>query len=285
MEPGEEETDTTASGSININLAEFTINEGRIRINSPDTIIPQQIKNLNTKLSLYYSEERQSAEIENFSFETENPDFRLNRLALNFSMDEEQAELTDFILRTAQNRISGQAQYQAKPDQNGSARFETDELHLEEFSYFLPGITIPAKPVITINGELMQDSVFITLNLEDGNQTIAADISSGNLVEYLFIDTTAILSYKLNTRFKNIDPGYWTGNPDLDYMLNGNLDVSGRGIEPETADIILHAVLNESTIEDQRLNNVTADLELRSGNLNGVVKGDGGFGEFYLAPA
>ncbi len=284
VEPGEEEADTTASGSIKINLSEFTINEGHIRINSPDTVIPEQIKNLNTKLSLYYSEERQLAEIENFSLETENPDFQLNRLALNFTMSEEQAELSDFILRTAQNMITGQAQYQAKPDQMGSASFETDELRLEEFSYFLPGITIPAKPVISIHVEMIQDSVFITLNLEDRNQTIAADISSGNLIEYLFIDTTTILSYKLDTRFSNIDPGYWAGNPDLDYLLNGNLKIRGRGIEPETADISLQAALNESTIEDQRLNNVTADLELRSGNLEGVVKGDGGFGEFYLAP-
>jgi translocation and assembly module TamB len=83
-EPGEEKTDTTEAGSINIRLAEFSINNGLVRINSPDTVIPEQIRNLNTNLSLEISDEKQSAEIESFMFETKKPDFRLNQLTLNF---------------------------------------------------------------------------------------------------------------------------------------------------------------------------------------------------------
>ncbi|MFW6289993.1 MAG: translocation/assembly module TamB domain-containing protein [Mariniphaga sp.] len=284
-EPGEEETDTTTAGTMNINLSEFTINEGHIRINSPDTIIPQHIRNLNTNLSLYYSEDRKSAEIGNFTLTTENPDLQLNQFSLDFDMNGQQAELSEFILRTAQNRITVQAQYQAEPVQKGSARLETDELRLEEFAPFLPGLTIPATPFVTLEGELEQDTVTLDLDLEDGRQTIAATVASGNLMEYLFRDTSAVLNYRLNSTFSNIVPGHWTGNQDLDYLLNGNLFVTGHGTEPSTADVSLVANLNESTIEDQRLKNISADIDLRKGNLEGVVQGDGGFGQFHLSPA
>ncbi len=284
LKSGDEKADTTKSGSINFNLAEFNLTEGHIQIQSPDTVIPDHIRNLNTKLSLYLSEKKQSVEIENFELVTENPDLRLSRLALNFSKNEEQAELSDFILRTAQNRIEGKASFQAKPVKKGSAHFKTDEMNLNEFGYFLQGMTIPANPVITIDGQLVKDSVNVALKMADNNQSIEADISSENLMDFLFGDTTAILSYNVETDFSNVDPGYWTGNPELDYLLNGYLNAEGRGTEPATAVVEVEARLNESTIEGQQINNVSANIALEKGNLSGVVQGNGGFGKFYLAP-
>ncbi len=280
----EEESDTTKTGSIKINLSEFRINQGQIKINSQDSVIPEQINNLNTKLSLFWSDEKQSVKINNFSLSTVKPDFQLNQLTFLFNMNEEQAELIDFIVSTGQNYIEGQAVYRMKPVQTGSANFKINELHLNEFSYFLPDISINATPEIIISGEMIQDSVAIEMNLKDSDQVINANILTGNLIKYFFRDSTIVPDYMLETEFRNIQPGYWTGNPEIDYLINGNLNARGYGIEPASANIILEANLHESKIENQTFNSVSANLELRAGNLSGTIKGDGEFGQFYLAP-
>ena len=283
VEQGEETLDTTESANLNINISKLILNQGYIRIHSPDTIIPEQIKNLNTNLSIYWSEEKVSAVINNFTLVTEKPVLQLNQLTMNFQMNEKQAEISDFILRTAQNRIEGKAQYQENPVQKGNIRLVTDELHLDEFSYFLSGLTIPATPVLTLNGRLEQDSLNISLNMENQNQIIVARVFSDNLLKFLFGDSTIVLNYQLETQFNNIDPGHWTGDPELNYLINGNINASGQGIEPATAHIDLNAKLFETTIEGQSFDNMSANLELQNGNLAGVVQGNGRFGEFYLA--
>lgn len=284
MKPGEQEPDTSTSESMNINLTSFIINEGRINISSPDTIIPAYINNLNTELSLIMADNSTTVNLDHFSLITEDPDIHLKQLSLVFEMDEEKAELGQFVLETAQNIIEGSAQYQMGPIESGSAQFKTGRLQIEEFAYFLPDINIQAAPIITLKGDMKQDSVTVAINLEDKNQSISATVFSDNITEFLFRDTTAILNYTLQTTLKNIDPGYWSGNPDIDYVINGNLNIRGHGIDPKEANIIVHANLDESTIEDQNFSNISANLELNKGNLWGVIQGEGGFGDFHLAP-
>jgi translocation and assembly module TamB len=125
----------------------------------------------------------------------------------------------------------------------------------------------------------------LKINLEDQNQSVLANISSGNLFSYLQNDTNIVLSYQLSSEFRNIVPAHWTGNPELDYLINGNLEVQGRGIDPESAWLDLQARLNESRIADQSFSDIMADLEFRSGDLSGVIKGSGAFGRFHVAPA
>src|SRR5690606_23638754 len=244
---------------------------GRIVINSPDTIIPATIKNLNTELSLSLIDKSTSINLDHFSLTTEDPDIQLKQLSLVFVMNEEMAELDQFVLETAQNRITGSAQYQMEPEERGTAQLKTGRLQVEEFSFFMPDINIQASPTVTIEGDLKQDSVTVVLHLEDGNQSVTATAFSDNITEFLFRDTTAILKYTLQTTLKNINPGYWTGNPDIDYIINGYLNIRGHGIDPKSANIIVHANFDESKIEDQNVSNILARLELDSGNLWGEV--------------
>ena len=284
VEPGEQEQDTTTAGAININLSSFKLNNGHILINSPDTIIPQKITNLNAALSLYWSNEKTQAEIDNISLATVNPDIQLNQLSLKFDMNNNKAELEQLVIKTAKNRIEGEAQYHADPVNRGNARFRTEPLYLDEFSFLMSDLKITANPVIDLKGEMLQDSITVVLNVNDNNQEVLATINSGNLIEYFFRDTTALLRYQLETRIKNVNPGYWIGDPEMNYIINGSINARGLGLDPATADIVLRANLNESTIEDQSFSNVAANFALKAGNLSGTIQGTGGFGEFYLAP-
>jgi translocation and assembly module TamB len=71
---------------------------------------------------------------------------------------------------------------------------------------------------------------------------------------------------------------------DLPYTLNGNLSVTGNGIDPKTADIALTGELNNWVIQDKQLDKIIFDLSLNNGNLAGLVQGNGQFGSFRLNP-
>jgi translocation and assembly module TamB len=284
IKPGEEPTDTADAESININVSSFRLNEGRIAVHSPDTVIPQQIRNLNAELSLYWSEETQRAEVKEFTLATEEPGFELKQLTFNFTGENKNFNLRDFYLQTAQNKIEGRASFQPEPTLQGQAHFETSPLHLREFHYFLPGLETAATPVIVIDGRLEQDSAYIDVELTDRNQSVMVNLASGNLSEFLFSDTETRLNYYLRGNFDEVQLGHWLGNPDFDYFLNGSLSARGEGIDPIDADVAFRASLNESTIENRSFKEIVMDIELRGGNLGGAVYGTGDFGEFRIEP-
>lgn len=284
MKPAEEEADTTSTGSVNINLSIMNINNGRIVINAPDSIIPDAVHNLNAEISLFYSDSLTHVDLSKFNFLTANPHLQLKQLSVLFKMDQKQAELERFHLETAQNRIEGTARYTMAPSGNGTAQFITAPLNTDEFAFLIPGTRLPANPVLTFNGQMQNDTIEADLVLKDKDQTLTARILSGNLMDFIAGDTTIILDYRLTTQLDNIQPAYWTGIPTIDYILNGTFNIRGYGIDPATANVSMQANLEESTIEDQAFNNLQADLILNNGNLNGNLQGMGGFGSFYLEP-
>jgi translocation and assembly module TamB len=283
VEPGEKDT-TKSPSKFDINLSDVSIVEGTVKTNTPDTIVPERIENWNTQFSLFLGGNEQNATIDNFSLSTVNPNFSLNELTFEVKRDSNYIQLTDFFIKTAQNQLEGSAEYNPEPNREGSANFETSELQLNEFEYFIPSLKLPAKPVVTIDAEMEGDSVFVNLDLKENNQHIIIKASSPNLAEFLFNPQKPELIYIVDGTLENIELGHWIGNPELNYYINGQLSASGRGIDPANASIKVNADFNETVIEDKRLTELLVDLQLNQGNLDGIVQGNGEFGEFRISP-
>lgn len=284
MKPAPEKTDTTQSGGMALSFPDIQINSGRIETSTPDTIIPQKIKNLNTQLAFHMDGNKMTADLQEFNLTTVQPDFVLNQLAFEFKQDSGYYELNNFRLKTAMNQLNGQAEFESEPPREASAHIESDALQLKEFRYFLPDLKIPAEPIVNIDAEMMMDSVHITLELKDNNQNIALNARSSNLADYLFNDSDAPLDYHLQGRLDNINLGHWMGNPEMNYTINGNLSANGRGIDPASAEVLVKADLGKSIVEDKRFEELVIDLEMFRGNLRGMVRGNGEFGEFRIEP-
>lgn len=273
-----------SSGSFNISVPTFHLTNGFIKTETFDTIIPQRIENLNTELSFYWTESRKQTQVKKFSFTTQNPDFSLNRLEFLLSQKDNFIELHDLRIETAINQINGKAGF--SPDQQtGNAEIETQEFNLSEFSYFLPYLKFPATPNIKLQAEMAEQTTRATLQLEDQNQQIILQVSSANLSEFLFNSEETILSYTLDGKFIDVDLIHWLGIPELPYTLNGNLNLTGSGIDPKTADIALKGELNNWVIQDKQLDKLIFDLGLNKGNLTGQLRGNGQFGSFCLNPS
>ncbi|SMO58355.1 translocation and assembly module TamB [Saccharicrinis carchari] len=277
--------DTTASsGSLALYLSQFKLSEGSVHIQSPDTILPQRIEDLNTELSLSYTPEEQEVQLKHFSFVSQHPQVTLQKLSLQFNRNEQRIVLGDLYLKTARNKLQGKAQYNEQPDTAATAQLNSDPLKLQEFEFFLPGLQIPATPVFSFDASLKNDSLEATVQMEDKGERINIKLQASQLIAFIQDQNEVSLGYKLNASFKNIDVAHWTGDKALNHLLNGTLLLDGTGTKPETARVKVDGDFNNVLVQGKKVDKLYFTFQLNQGNLNGIAQGEGAFGAFKLQP-
>ncbi|MCW0483046.1 translocation/assembly module TamB domain-containing protein [Gaoshiqia sediminis] len=274
----------TSSSAFAINLAHFQLIGGAVKIDAADTIIPKAIGPINTSLSLYYSEKRQTLQLRDFSLFTRDPDFRLKQLSFNLNRNAEWIELTDFVLQTGLNQLDGRAAYATAKGEKSEVSLQSTPLQLNEFDFFLAGLKLPATPLFRLDAGLQHDNLKVTLEVADQGQRLLLELISDNFAQWLFRPDSLELDYQLNGLLDNIQPAHWLGNPELNYRINGELSATGKGIDPKMATINLTGNFNDCIIQEKPVEQLLFNLKVEQGNLEGFAEGRGDFGEFRLAP-
>ncbi|SHI44327.1 Autotransporter translocation and assembly factor TamB [Tangfeifania diversioriginum] len=283
IKPGAEESETSEEpGSFEINLGKFKLTNGNIKTEALDTIIPKEISNLNSELSFQMTEESQELGLHSFTFSTRQPDFSMKQLKFNLTRDTDFIELRDFYVETGRNSMEGMAEIESDSLKNGTANFETAAFDISEFSYFLPSLTLPARPSVKLTANVEQNAAKATIQLSDQDQQILINAGTSNLQNYLSEQTDIQPDYQLTVDFKNVELGYWLNNPDLMYFLNGTLEANGRGFDPKTASSKISGQLNNWVIENRQIDRLNFKLNLKNGNVAGNFRGHGNFGSFNL---
>lgn len=279
------EKDTTSNPSnFEIEIARFQLEEGDVVIISADTIIPRRVQHINTKLALYFSSASQQLDLTDFSVTTRHPDFKIEQLSFNFERDSDAMQLSDFQLKTVRNELEGKARFDDAPQRRGEADLNSGPLEVSEFNFFIPGIKLPANPVLMFNAKMEQDAIMASLDLSDQQQKIHFDVRSANLADFLFEQTTAPLEYEIDGMLENINLAHWLGDPGLKYLINGKLTVDGKGVDPKTATIKVVGDFKDLMINERPVDKLDLNVDLADGNLDGVIEGHGDFGTFYLEP-
>jgi translocation and assembly module TamB len=75
-------------------------------------------------------------------------------------------------------------------------------------------------------------------------------------------------TYRLEGNFQQVDIGTLTQSPDQSSTLNGRLTLDGAGFDPQTARLTADLSLQNSVLNDQPINQGTANVSLRGGNLS-----------------
>lgn len=284
FKPAPGKTGKDSSAPFRLQLAIFQLTEGMLRIESPDTLIPRQIDHLNTSLSLTWDRDEQQIQVEHLSFETKNPDLTLKQLTFMFERDTSYMKLTDLKIKTAKNQFKGRVQYAQRKAGISAAGLQSDSLHLREFSFFLPGLTLPANPVLEFDAALNDDSLRASLDLADQGQRIHLDLLSPNFAGLLYNSEVSGIRYALQGRLEHVDLAHWLGNPELNYLLNGRLTAEGTGIDSKTLVAGLHGRFTECLIAGRSLDQLNFNVNIKKGNLDGSVEGQGDPGTFHLTP-
>ncbi len=283
--PSEEEADASSTPStFELEVTRFELADGSVRIYSFDTLIPRQVENLNTKLSLQYATDKQQLVLNEFSLSTHQPYFELQQLALQLNRNQEVIRLSDFHLKTARNQLDGSGNFAGVPERKGAVKLNSEPLSIQEFEFFLSGFELPASPVFKLDASIDQDAAAATIDLEDEGQLIHLDVTSSNLAAFLFNQDAPILQYTVEGTFENIDLAHWLGDSDLNYLVNGQLTVDGSGIDLETAVTRLEGNFSDLLVDGRQVEKLLLNVDLNKGNLKGFAQGRGDFGSFYLKP-
>ncbi len=280
-----EKVDTTSSSSsLGIYLPQFILSDGNLFIQSKDTIIPKKIEDLNTEISLRYTSKEQEVQLKSFSFTSQQPQVKLQQLSLQLTRTAQKIVLKDFYIKTALNKLQGEAEFINQLDTLANASLNSDPLQLEEFEYFIPGLQFPATPVFSFNASLNKDSVTATVELQDKDQRININLQSANLLAFIQNQNEVMLQYNVQALFENIDVAYWLGKEELNHLINGNLHINGTGIKPQTASTKVNGDFNNCLVQGKKVESLFFNFDLNEGNLKGIAQGKGQFGEFKLIP-
>lgn len=280
--PEASQKDTTSNSSFQIDIARFMLIDGTIKIESPDSIIPQQIENLNTDLSFFYSKSRQRIAINNFTLITKIPDLILQQLSFNLIHENNIFELKDFYLKTALNQVEAEGRFNPEPLLTGFIRLTSNPIRLSEFEFLIPGVQPRVSPALDLDARIRNDSLFTLIRLEEVNEDLFIELSLGNLQALISDRTDSSVWYKVTGELNHITLADWSGIQNLNYILNGNILAEGVGINPETAVARLSGDLRESVVEQWPVERLDFKFEIDKGNLSGYTIGSGNFGELEL---
>ena len=284
-EQTETSSDTTSStGDFRLLLSNFQINKGRIQIHALDSLIPDEIENINMEASGTYSANEQTLNLKRFALQTQRPDFDLRELSFAASRDNETITLNNFHLKTAQNELNANAKYANEATTEIMVEMQTEPINGNEFEFLLPQLNLPAHPEIDFKVNSAQNVVKATLFVRDKEQQINLDINSPNLLQFINNSDETTLKYKISGNVENINLANWTGNPELDHIINGGLQIDGNGIDPKTADIKVDGDFWDCFFAQTPVEKIRMKLRMNQGDLSGKIDAGGNFGAITVLP-
>lgn len=284
--PQEKEKPEKESGfSIKeINLGQFNLQNGGLRIVANDTLIPKKIRKVNTSASFHMKDKDMDLTLKEFNFEANDPDLTLEELSFRLMRDTEYLQLEDFYLKTSENKLEGDADYEEVKLIDASADITSSPLNIKEFSFVIPNLRAPVSPVLDLDTELQNDSLTTNLSLTHDEKKIEINLVAGNVSSLLDSEKKSQLIYNLDASLENIVLSEWLGDSALNYTINGTFNVNGQGTDPATARIDLEGKFRDCLIQERPVDTLLIAMKLESGNLNGRLSGYGDFGEFNVNP-
>lgn len=284
IKPATNKTDSKPSGgNFKVDIKDVRLKEGRMDLDAADSVVPEQIQQLNTNFAFYWDRLHQAVEMHEFSLVAKKPDLTLTQLHFNVSRDTAIIELNGFSLKTKQNQFSAEGTFQP-PAQQAKVDLQSAPLQPAEFEFLLPDLKLPAHPELRLDAQLEDDSLKAVLDLKEDQQQIHLNFSAAEFTGFLSNQKVVLLQYRLNGKLDNINLAHWTGLSNLDYLINGNISAKGTGTKPQTAVVALSGEFNDCVIENRKIDKLIVDFNLDHGHIKGQAEGSGDFGRFNLRP-
>lgn len=286
MKPSADTIADTTSSAFNmlVQLDMLELKEGNIKIKSINEIIPSEINNLGIRVKGSYSTASQEVLLDKFSFVAVNPDLELKNINIHAKANPANISLLNLLIETAQNSITGKGEYYLLNNNKSFVELNSAPLNFQEFRAFLPdSMQLVAQPVLTMNAEMQHDDLNVNLNLKENDSGIDLKLLSQYLMNYLS-DSTVQVTYDVALNISKVDLKHWLNNPQMNYIINGNLAANGKGFDPETLEADLKGNFSDMIVYGNELQKLNLALGYHAGSLNGLIDGAGRFGSVNIKP-
>jgi hypothetical protein len=219
------------------NLGLFKLNKGHANIIMSDSLIPRYVSNLNIELSGRYSSREMGIDLKHLGFITPPGPVDVKHLQFSVNKVDSMWSLKDFALVTPRNSIGAQGTYAGLDSLK--ADIETLPIQVDEFAWILPDFKLGITPEIDLKSRVNRNNLELDLDIRYQNQQLGL---KGTVKEFFnLLDDSlrhrAVLDLKLF--FRNIDLQKWLLMPGLPLEINGNVNISGNGLEESSLPLTL----------------------------------------------
>ena len=136
--PDTAKTQKSTSFNWKIDLSDFRLSHSNIYLDtSKDLPIPKSIKDINSSLSLKYTNNELVVDLKDFRLQTANPELTIKKTGFQSTIQGETVEITNLFLETASSTFTGDAQLNPTTP-SYKMTLKADPIDLSEFRPFLP---------------------------------------------------------------------------------------------------------------------------------------------------
>ncbi|MDP8221105.1 MAG: hypothetical protein P9X26_07155, partial [Candidatus Stygibacter frigidus] len=261
----------TKNSNWEIVLDDFSLRNSEIKINSTS------ISDIMLHFAGKYSEAESYINLDTFSFNSNDPDLKLENLEFMAQLENYKVVLENMQIRTAENLITLRAEIDLDDLDNGFVNINSDSLNLTEFSGFIPLEDIKMLPEINLGLTLKNQNADFNLEMNEAGQRLNVT----GTVNSVF----GIPDYRLKLALEHLDGDHWLDDPQYDSDINLNLTVNGKGIELEKAEMDFQFNVKPSYMGDHNVNSIvlTGHKSGSSADFDTDIKGD--FGKINISGA
>jgi translocation and assembly module TamB len=230
LPPPKEKTDTSSAPmKLSFELGVFALNQGYIEVSMLDSLVPRFIKDLNIELSGGYSAKRMEVDLQHLGFATPEGITDLEHFQVWVEQQDSVWTIKDLALVTPRNRVDLSGRYADIDSLSGD--LETTPIELEEFAWVLPEFRLGVTPKVDLNASVAGNDLQIDLIVSHEQQQIKLKGTVSDFTGILNDSTRHQSLLNLDFHFQKMNPQQWLLLSDLPLILNGNLHVSGNGLE------------------------------------------------------
>lgn len=262
-ESDKEEDKSPAPFPFRLILDSFVLDGGNLLINSRDSLIPAVIKDLNIDVDGRYSGSDLRVRLNNLSFETIEPDFKLASLTLQLNSDFQTWSLKNFKLRSALNEISAEGRYLSISDFDAETLWQG--INAGEFAFVLPDIELPSLPDLAFTANAINGNMHFRLSLQQKDESIELGGRIDNF-EHLTSDSLRyMVAPDLQLNFINFRINNWIVTDTIPLTFNCNLHLTGNGLDERAETLKVIGDLNGTSWDSIMISSGRIDLNFKNG--------------------
>lgn len=275
------QTDTIAKDNkpfaFTIGLNQLVVTDGLVRIQSPDTIIPKRIENIQIDLHGHYATSDMAITIEHLQLNAKNPNFALNHLSLIAKQDHQTWDLSKLVLTTAQNSMTGAGMFASL--EKFSAQLNWDSIRTREFDPFVTRIPLKATPSLILDIQQDGDVTKTEISLINQTQSITIAGTIHQLIASLQNSDLSALTTNLDITMSNVSPSQWIDMEPLPVVVNASVHASGNGITANALPLSLVIDMKNSSWEHHIMQKGDIQMNWLDGIIDGKWNIGGSFGQ------
>ena len=259
-----------------INLQHIRINDASVRVDPIAEIrgMPRLISNCDLTLAALVEKDTVKIGLRNLEFKSSNPQITLQKFACKVRYFGDEIYIDAIELRSLFCELTGSMHYNLHSPAVLSFQFFAKKFALQELSPFVEQQIIYGTPAVNLTGNLSGDSLQVKMNIREHDQFIGLNL--------IIADIAKLNRYTSSLRLENFAPGKWLANDSLDLTFDGEVNVSGSGVDVDTMAVRSKVRLNSIKFAGRRADSLRADAEFDKGDLTGKLDFYGPQGQFSL---